>query len=358
MTKIVCSVVLGLVLLPARAQETDDPFLWLEDVEGERALSWVETENEKTVEVLAAHPRFDEIYQTSLDILNSDERIPYVAIRGQFVYNFWQDAKNEKGVWRRTTLDDYVTDSPAWDVILDIDRLATEEGENWVWKGSSCLYPDYTLCIVNLSRGGADAVVRREFDTSTKSFVEDGFFVPEAKGSVSWLDENTLYVGTDFGEGSLTTSGYPRIAKVWRRGTQLAEAEVAYEGESSDVGVWGYVQHTPEATYELVVRAETFYDSDVFVRLSDRIVKLDIPRDATLHQFYRDQMLVELKSDWTVGGATHPQGALISIDFDDFLAGSRDFHQVVVPDERSSLDGISSTRNLLLVGMMENVKSA
>ena len=357
MSKHVLAILLLLVAFGANAQDSEDPFLWLEDVEGEKAMAWVKGQNKTSVEALAAHPRFDPIYQSSLDILNSDDRIPYVAIRGDYVYNFWQDADNEKGVWRRTTLSDYATDAPSWEVILDVDQLAAAEGENWVWKGSSCLYPDYLTCMVNLSRGGADAVVRREFDVSTKAFVENGFHVPEAKGGTSWLDRNTLYVATDFGEGSLTTSGYPRVAKIWKRGTSLTEAEVVYEGEETDVGVWAYASHTPESTYEIVTRAITFYRTETLVRLGGRMVRLDIPLDANMYGFFKGQMLVELKSDWEVGGKTYPQGALLGIDLDDFLAGSRQFDEIVVPGERSSLAGVSTTENLLLINMLDNVKS-
>ncbi len=347
-----------LVATPLAAQQPDDPYLWLEEVEAPRALEWVKVRSAETATRLEAHPAFQDIYERNLAILNSTDRIPYVSIMGGYVYNFWQDADHEKGIWRRTSLADYVSPSPAWEVVLDLDALSAAEGENWVWKGANCLYPIYTTCVVDLSRGGGDATVVREFDAATRQFVEGGFYLPEAKGGVSWLDENTLYVGTDFGEGSLTTSGYPRIAKRWRRGTQLGEAETVFEGAVTDVGIWGGVQHTPEGRYEIVTRAVTFYTSETHLRRGTEMVKLDLPADATPVGVFKKQLLVQLKSDWIVGGNTYPQGALLSIPVDRFLAGSKDFTVIVAPDERSSISRVRTTKNLLLITMLENVRSS
>ncbi len=349
--------VAALVATPLTAQQEEDPYLWLEDVEGAEALEWVEAQNATTVARLEAYAAFRDFYEQSLAILNSTQRIPYVSIMGAHVYNFWQDAQHEKGIWRRTSLTDYLTPSPSWEVVLDLDALAAAEGENWVWKGANCLYPDYNRCAVNLSRGGADAVVVREYDAAMRRFVDGGFHLPEAKGGVSWLDENTLYVGTDFGEGSLTTSGYPRMAKLWRRGTPLREAETILEGAVTDMGLWGGVQHTPEGRYEIVTRALTFYSRETYLRRGDEMVKLDLPADATPFGVFKHQLLVQLKSDWTVDGATYPQGALLSISLGAFLTGSKDFTVIVAPDERSSISGIRTTKNLLLVNMLENVRS-
>ncbi len=346
-----------LVATPLAAQQQDDLYLWLEEVEGPRALEWVGARSAETVAQLEAQPAFHDIYEQHLSILNSSDRIPYVWFSGEYVYNFWQDADHEKGIWRRTSLTDYLTPSPSWEVVLDLDALVAGEGENWVWKGANCLYPAYTTCVVNLSRGGADAVVVREFDAASRRFVDGGFSLPEAKGGVSWLDENTLYVGTDFGEGSLTTSGYPRIAKLWRRGTALGEAETIFEATTTDMGLWGGVQHTPEGRYEILTRAMTFYTSETYLRRGNELVKLDLPADASPYGVFKRQLLVQLKSDWDVGGTPYPQGALLSIHLDAFLAGSKDFTVIVAPDERSSISGVSTTKNLLLVNMLENVRS-
>ncbi|MDZ7345062.1 MAG: S9 family peptidase, partial [candidate division KSB1 bacterium] len=279
------------------SQEENDPYLWLEDIEGEKALEWVKAKNKTTVEILEKHPEFQKINQKILEILNSQERIAYPSIQGEYVYNFWQDEKNQRGLWRRTTLKEYFKASPQWETVLDLDRLSEKENEKWAYKGASFLYPQFDLCMINLSRGGSDAVEIREFDLKKKAFVENGFYVSEAKGAVSWIDRNTLLVSTNFGEGTTTTSGYPRLTKIWNRGTPLSEAKTLFEGAETDVGVWGQVDNKPERQYVIVYRAMTFYTSTVFVLEGDQLIKLGIPEDAQFHGFFKNHLLVELKSD-------------------------------------------------------------
>jgi len=181
------------------AAAPEDPYLWLEEVEGDRALAWVEDQNEVSLGYLEALPTFGPLYERNLEIYNSDERIPMPAIRGAHVYNFWRDAEHVRGLWRRMPVDTYLAGGSDWEILLDVDALAETEGEDWVWKGSDCLRPEYRHCLLNLSRGGADATVVREFDVATRTFVENGFQLPEAKSRLSWKDADTLYVGSDFG---------------------------------------------------------------------------------------------------------------------------------------------------------------
>ncbi len=340
-----------------RSQGQADPYLWLEEVKGEKALSWVEAKNEASFSILQAQPLFEKVRDKTLRVLNSDVRIPYPRLQGKHLYNFWRDEKNERGLWRRTTLEEYLKRSPQWEVLLDIDQLCRDEGEQWVFKGAEGLHPDYSLFMVYLSRGGGDAVVTREFDVGAKQFVKDGFFLPEAKGSVSWKDRDTLYVQTDFGEGSLTESGYPRIAKLWKRGTPLSSAKVVFEGESTDVAVGCSVINTPERQYDIIHRGITFYTSHTYVIEDGKAVKLEIPDDADFGGFFKNQLLVRLKSDWTPGAKTYRQGALISTDYDRYLRGGHSFDVVVEPNERSNIASFANTRNLFLVHMLNNVKS-
>ena len=340
-----------------QAQEDTDPYLWLEEIEGEKALSWVKGRNEASLAVLKAQPIFEETYEKALEIMNSDERIAYPQIRGKYIYNFWKDEKNERGIWRRTTLAEYLKPSPQWEILLDIDKLCEEEGEKWVYKGAAGLYPDYTCYIVYLSRGGSDATVAREFDANSKEFVKDGFYLPEAKGSVSWKNRDTVYVQTDFGEGSLTESGYPRITKIWKRGKPLSAAKTIFEGETTDVSVGCYVINTPERQYDVIYRGITFYTSHTYVIEDGKPLKIDIPDDARLGGFFKNQLLVRLKSDWTIGEQTYKQGSLISIDYDKYLQGDRKFSIIAEPNERSNVIGHSSTKNLLLVNMLTNVRT-
>jgi len=339
------------------AQETKDPNLWLEEIDGTKALEWVKGQNAITTGILEKYPAFQEINKKNYEIINSKERIAYPDIRGNYIYNFWQDEKNERGVWRRTALNEYLTASPKWEVVLDIDTLSKVENVKWVFHGANFLFPNFDRCIVSLSRGGGDADVKREFDLTTKQFVKDGFSLPEAKGSVSWRDMNTLYVMTNFGEGSMTESGYPRIAKIWKRGTPLSEAKSVFEGETKDVSVYAYTQWTPERNYDFVGRGITFYTSHTYAIDNGTLTKLDIQDDAQFDGIFKNQMLLRLKTDWNVGGKVYPQGAVISIDYDKFLKGDRSFSVIVKPGARSSIVSVTNTKNYLLIGQLTNVRS-
>jgi len=334
----------------------EDPYLWLEEVEGEKALSWVKERSAADTAEIEGVPEFAEFHEKLLEIYNSRDRIPTPGIRGAWVYNFWRDADHVRGIWRRTFLDEYVKESPAWETVLDIDALAESEDENWVWKGASCLAPDFRHCMLTLSRGGSDAAVRREFDAAAKAFVDGGFFLPEAKARVSWKDEDTLWVGTDFGEGSLTNSGYPRTVRMWKRGTPLADAEQIFEGTVDDVAVGAYTSHTPEGSYDIVYKTPEFFRGTTYLVLGGRLVKLDLPDDASMQGIFKDKMLVALRSDWLVGDTTYLQDALLAIDLDDFLEGSRNFDVLFEPSERISLGGVSTTVDHILFSTLDNVR--
>jgi prolyl oligopeptidase len=339
----------------AKAAAPEDRYLWLEDVTGEKALDWVRARNKETAAVLETGD-FAAMERRILDILDSEARIPLVEKLGPYYYNLWKDAKNPRGLWRRTTLEEYRKEHPAWETVIDLDALGAAEKENWVWHGADCLKPDYKRCIVQLSRGGADADVVREFDLETKSFVKDGFSLPEAKNSVGWLDADTLYVGTDFGPGSMTTSGYPRIAKIWKRGTPLDQAATIYEGKPDDMTVAAFRDHTKGFERDFVYRAISFYSSELFLRRDGRLVKIEKP-DSANASVHRDALLVELRDDWTVGGRIYPSGALLAADFEAFLKGDRHFDVLFEPTERKSLAGFSPTRSHVLVNELDNVKN-
>ncbi|MBL8522226.1 MAG: S9 family peptidase, partial [Betaproteobacteria bacterium] len=305
----IAAFTLGAVMtFNASAQE--DPYLWLEDVMGDKAIAWVKEQNAKTQKSLEASPQFAAIRDKTLEVVNSRARIPGVAKRGDWYYNFWQDAKNIRGVWRRTTMDEYRKPEPKWETVLDLDQLARNEKENWVWKGSTCLYPKYDRCLLTLSRGGADAAVVREFDVLTKSFVAGGFEMKEAKGSASWINRDTLFVQTDFGAGSLTKSGYPRIVKEWKRGTPLETAKLVFEGQEADISVSAWQsEQKGYATRQFVRRGVTFFTTELFVRDGAKLTKLDVPADANA-SYAQDMLWVRLKSAWTLGDKTYAQGSL------------------------------------------------
>jgi prolyl oligopeptidase len=334
----------------------DDPHLWLEDVDGERQLAWVAQQNDVALGELEALPRYGAIHARLRTILNSDERIPFVRKHGDWLYNFWRDAQHVRGIWRRTTPEQYRLAQPQWETVLDLDRLAADENENWVWSGVSSLYPQGERFLLSLSRGGGDAVVVREFDMPSRAFVADGFNLPEAKTDIAWIDRDTLFVATDFGPGSMTASGYARIVKEWQRGTPLAAARTVYEARHDDLGVGAWRDFTPGHGHQFVMRQIGFYSSELFVRDGDRLTKLDKPLDANAWTV-RDQLVIDLRSAWSTGGQNYPQGALLATDFKRFMAGERVFDVLFTPTATTSLDGVTSTRSALLLTVLDNVKN-
>lgn len=334
-----------------------DPFLWLEDVQSDRALTWAREQNAVTQRELEASPDFKPINERLLAIYDSKARIPYVSKQGEFYYNFWRDAQHVRGLWRRTTLAEFRKESPAWETVLDLDALATAEKENWVWKGTDWLRPGYERVLLNLSRGGGDAIVVREFDVPTKSFVKDNAFnLAEAKTDVAWRDRDHLYVGTDFGPGSRTDSGYPRIVKEWRRGTPLSAARIVFEGTATDVSVSASVSERFGYHREFLHRSITFFSGETHLRVGDAFTKLDVPDDARVGTF-KEFITVTLRSAWTVGGKTYAAGALLSAPWDKFLAGGRDFEVLFQPGPRTSLAGFSTTRQHILLNELDNVRN-
>ncbi|THC40086.1 prolyl oligopeptidase family protein [Massilia sp. Mn16-1_5] len=358
MRKTAAKAMMGLAALAgggAAAQEKADPYLWLEDVGGDKPLAWVREHNAVSEKALggAAH---DALRTRLQSILDAKERIPYVSRHGDYLYNFWRDADHVRGIWRRTTMIEYRKAAPRWETVIDLDALARLENENWVWAGTTCLEPRGTRCLVSLSRGGGDAEVVREFDLEARAFVKDGFALPEAKSSVAWIDRDTLFVATDFGPGSMTSSGYPRIVKQWKRGTPLANAVPVFEAGLKDLSASARKDMTPGFEREFVTRQIGFYSSELFLRRDGRLRKIEKPDDANAYAV-RDQLLLELRSDWTVAGRSWPQGSLLAIDFERFLGGARDFEPLFTPNATSSLDGVAVTRGALLLTVLDKVKN-
>ncbi|MCD2189787.1 prolyl oligopeptidase family serine peptidase [Actinomycetospora soli] len=342
----------------ARAPETDDPYLWLEDVTGDEALSWVRERNGESLGRLTDTERFTELRDGLRAVLDSDDRIPYTRRRGERLYNFWQDAEHPRGLWRRTTLDDYRTGDPTWELLLDVDALARDEDENWVWAGAAARWPDYTRALVQLSRGGADATVVREFDLEAKRFLtadEGGFTLPEAKSRVSWIDDDTVFVGTDLGPGSMTTSGYPRVMRRWSRGTAVTEAPVVFEAQETDVSAFAGKDRTRGFEREMVGRSPDFHTVEEFVVRDDgSLVLIEAPADADT-DIDRAWLLVRTRSPWTVEGTEYGAGTLLAFDAEAFLTGSREHTVLFSPTASRSLSGWSWTKSYLILTVLEDV---
>nr|WP_280525873.1 prolyl oligopeptidase family serine peptidase [Gordonia zhaorongruii] len=341
------------------ATPMNDPYLWLEDVDGEQALDWVRAHNQPTLDELTSSERFERMRTGTLEVLETDDRIPYVRRRGEFLYNFWRDTAHPYGLWRRTTLDSYRSDAPEWDVLIDVDALRESEGENWVWAGASLNRPDFDRALISLSRGGADATVVREFDLPTRDWVPDGFDLPENKSHVSWIDRDTVYVGTDFGEqpdgrGPWTSSGYPRVAKRWTRGTDISEAVTVFTGDVDDVTIGAFFDTTPGYPRHFVYRATDFYNAENYELRDGELVHIEVPPDAD-YSVRHDILTVTPKSEWTVDGVQRPAGSLLAFDYPAFLRGDRTHHVLFVPDEHTSLQDYAYTATRLVLVTLHDV---
>ena len=342
--------------------DTADTYAWLEEVEGAKQLDWVRERNAGEAARLASTPAFIATRDRIRQILDSDAKIPDLTRIGDHYYNFWKDAAHERGLWRRTTLESYRTDDPEWEIVLDLDALGAAEGENWVWHGATVLRrssgsdsDDHRYALIDLSRGGADADVSREFDLHTREFVEGGFYRPESKGSVSWVDQDTLLVSTDTGPGTMTDSGYPRIARLWRRGTDLEQARAVFEGESTDIGVWGIHDDTPGHERDLIRRGISFYTDELHLLDGQGgYIRVDVP-DSAVSRLHREWLTIELREDWTHGEVTFVAGSLLGIRLEDFLGGSRDLTVLFEPTPTRSLASHTWTRHHLVLNVLDDV---
>jgi prolyl oligopeptidase len=344
------------------ADSVEDPYIWLEDVHGAKPLAWVKEQNAHATGVLKSDPDYQKDYDAILKVLDATDRIPYGSVDHQYVFNFWQDATNPKGLWRRTSVADYATPLPHWEVLLDVDKLSADEKENWVWKGADCT-PSLKRCLLNLSRGGGDAVVVREFDLATRSFVKDGFALAEAKSSIAWLDDNTVLFGTDFGPGSMTTSGYPRIVKLWKRGTPMTAAKTIYEGKVDDVLTQPVAFHGPggetaEGSIALVARAISFFETEYYyVRPDGGTLLLPLPLGADIKGATGDALVFTLRDDWTLGDSVYKKGSLILFPLEPFLHmhAFPAIRVLYVPDAQSSIEQVATGRDAVYAAIYRDV---
>lgn len=334
--------------------------LWLEEVEGDQALTWVKVQNAKSLSHFKAHPKFDRTFKTVKKFLDSKDRIEKGRLNGNKVFNFKQTKENPKGLWRYSTKRNFLAGKRDWRVLIDVDQLAKKEKRNWVFKGSNCLPPKYQRCMIKLSDGGKDAAVQREFDVKSKSFVKNGFSIPEAKSGVTWIDRNTLFVSTNFGKGTLTKSGYPNSVRLWKRGTPLETAKEIYRGKESDVGVWPARLTNKKEVHPAVFRSMTFYTSEVFALdpNSQKLSKLAVPEDSEVELIYQGQLLISLKSSWKVKDQIFPAGALVSVNYDELKSGNFMPQILFAPSKQQSIKKVVATKGSVYGLILDNVKSS
>ncbi|MFK8014905.1 MAG: prolyl oligopeptidase family protein [Gammaproteobacteria bacterium] len=339
---------------PAPSLDSADPFLWLEDVTAERSLTWVREQNDRSLARLTKNATFNELYDDALAILGSDARIPYGNIQAGFVYNFWQDTEHVRGLWRRAPLTSFVDGAPQWEAVLDIDLLAKTENRNWVFGGVSCLPPAYEHCMVELSDGGTDASIQREFSTLTREFVRDGFALPKAKGNVAWLDEDRLIVATDFGAGSISESGYPFEIRLWHRGQALDAAPTVFRGESSDVAAFPAALRDETAVWPMVIQALTFFEYKIHVQREDgATITLPLPNRVSVVGKVNGKIIAHLKEPWEHNGARYATDAIVALTLDE--AGAVTSQLVYAPGQSEALEQIRAGKDDLFVVLLDDV---
>ena len=331
-----------------------DPYLWLEEVEGKKSLAWVEEQNEETFTRYTESNAFKEKYERIKKELNDDERIPSAYYQNGEMYNFWRDEKNVRGVWRKTSFKSYLKDEPIWENILDIDQLANDEGINWLYKGADCLAPEYKRCLIRLSDGGTDAVTIREFDLKEKKFVKDGFNTYPSKQNASWVNEDQILIGADFGEGSMNESGYPMQVKLWNRGESLEEAKIFFSGSYEKIFNFPFVSIRPDGKYYGIIEGPTFFSEVLHLFDGEKLIKINLPQMIDIHGFFNESLILSIEEDWEI----FKSGSLLEINVNSLLANSIDESDVKIifePDGQRFISGVSIGKHQLMVSMLENV---
>ena len=333
---------------------TQDPYLWLEEVEGDAALQWVNSQNEITQARYTNSERFNETYQFLLDEYNSDDRIPYAYVQNGEMYNFWRDESNVRGIWRKTSIEKYQEEKVEWEVIIDVDQLAKAEDKNWVWRGADCLAPNYERCLIRLSDGGKDAVVVREFNLISKSFIDDGFATLESKQYFSWVNQDQILIATNFGEGSMNESGYPSQVRLWDRNQDIGDAREVFQGDYQKIFSFPFSSIRPDGNYFGILEGPTFFTKVLYLFNNDELVKLELPLKMDVYGTYENLLIISLAENWQ----GFDIGSLVAVNLDDALAQNISVDSLTLlfkPSEKRFLRSVSIGANQILVSVLDNI---
>ncbi len=340
-----------------------DPFMWLEDIDAERSMDWVHAQNKQTADQYKANPLYQELYAQALETLNNKSRIPSVSQRGDWVYNYWKDDQNPRGVYRRSQLKDFNNnDQPKWQTVLDMDDYNKKHEGNWVFKGMNCLAPKYRRCLVSLSPGGGDAVTLQEFDMKKKRFIKDGFSLPKSKMRINWRDQDHLFVGTDFGPGSMTDSGYPRIMKLWQRGTDISAAKTLMAVDNKSVSVFAYRSGQGDEAKDFLIDSTSFWTNKYYQWVDGKALPFDLPPSAVVNGDFQGKMIVSLKEDWQYQGQFLSEGTVLMIN-PDVLTGQKsvveasDWQVFLRPAANENIESISTSDDSIIVTLLSDVVS-
>lgn len=333
---------------------TQDPYLWLEEVEGDAALQWVNSQNEITQARYTNSERFNETYQFLLDEYNSDDRIPYAYVQNGEMYNFWRDESNVRGIWRKTSIEKYQEEKVEWEVIIDVDQLAKDEDKNWVWRGADCLAPNYERCLIRLSDGGKDAVVVREFNLISKSFIDDGFATLESKQYFSWVNQDQILIATNFGEGSMNESGYPSQVRLWDRNQDIGDAREVFQGDYQKIFSFPFSSIRPDGNYFGILEGPTFFTKVLYLFNNDELVKLELPLKMDVYGTYENLLIISLAENWQ----GFDIGSLVAVNLDDAMAQNISVDSLTLlfkPSEKRFLRSVSIGANQILVSVLDNI---
>ena len=353
---IIGAIVFVTAILVAQENLSEDEWIWLENIDGINALAWVNGQNMRTADALKPKQEFASLYQQALEVLNSETRVPTVTQRGQWLYNLWTDTNHPRGLYRRTTLEEFRKTDPKWDVVLDIDALAKQEGKPWVFQSIDCLPDQYSQCLVFLSAGGTDASELREFDMARLAFVKDGFVLPSAKTNASWMDADHLFVSTDFGPDSLTDSGFGRFVKIWKRGTPIAEAKTIYEGAKKSVNSNATRIRTEKGDIDLVSESISTWENGNFQLSAGQLHKLTLPQSAIIQGGFYGELVISLNEDWTVNGTKYISGSVIVVPPETLWGEKPKIDLLAAPTQTEVIDGVVPTKKGILVSTLENIR--
>jgi len=341
----------------AQVEQTTDPYLWLEEVESNKSLDWVRGQNALSEKVITTNPLFEPLRKKYLEVFNDEDKIAYPNMVGDYVYNLWQDEKNERGLWRRMLKADFINKKTNWESVIDMDELSKKENKKWVFQGADWLAPDYKICLVYLSDGGKDENEIREFNGETKEFVESGFYFKESKGGVSWIDKNKVLVYRNFGEGTLTTSGYPRKVKLLERGSTMENAKTIFETDTISVSAGAFSIFSMNRQLVFIYNGITFYSAELYYLSGEKLEKVEYPKDAELSGFYKNEIILSLQSDWIVNEKNYKAGSLISFDLTENIKGNIDIKTIYEPNAKSSFVNLITPKDFITVNIMENVQN-
>ena len=346
-----------LLTLSITAKEAQDPYLWLENIDGTQSMQWVKKTNKTTDDKLTHSKLFKQLYQQALTVLNGKSRLPSVSQNGKWLYNFWQDDKNPRGLYRRTTLKDFKQPQPKWETVLDMDKYSFEHQKNYDYHGMSCLPPEGTDCLVFLSPEGGDAIEVSEFNLTKKEFIKNGYSLPLAKSRVSWIDKDNVFVGTNFGLNSMTDSGYPRIVKQWKRGTPLSQAKTIYTANKKSMAANAFRMDDNNQPIDIISESTSFWSSDKYQIEGETLIKLKIPTSAQISGVYQDKLVLSLKQDWSINNQSFAAGEIIWVDLALLRGEKGSIESIIQPDDKTVIESVNTSKQGLLITLLEDVKA-